>query len=188
MKINITFQDNKPKLSIYGLEGVLLQLWGRTEHIVSKDPMADTISTWFSFFIEQADNNWKFSYKSNCDYIQEERKRVLRNLLDKANQAIVQKQPVDLSQEFDSLDQIVEPYTFGGLFAQMNERHVPVSANADLNLDIAEMREILKRSMTADELETDEHLKSFVFQIASEIIWVDETLTNDKTADQQIGE
>ncbi len=184
MKINIVFKGNEPKFSIYGLEGVLLLLWGRTEHIVSKDPLADTLSTWFHFFIVESENSWKFSYESNCDYTQEARKRVLRDLLDKANQAITWKQPVDLSPEFNALDQIVEPYIFGGLFAGMNERHAPISAHADLNVDIAEMREILKRTMTTEELAVDEHLKNFVSQTSAETIWVDETSTDDKTANQ----
>jgi hypothetical protein len=181
MKVEIAFVNGEPKMSIYGLEGVVMHLYGRTEYIVSKDPMTDTLSTWFHFFIEKSNQSWTFGYKSNCEYTRDDAKRILRDLVNKANKAIKEKQSIDLSQEFNALDNNVEPYIFGGLFAQMNERYVPVSLYGDLNQDIAKMRETLRKGMTAEQLEADEHLKNFVYQIPSEIIWVDDTKTSTKT-------
>ena len=174
MKIGITFSGNVPKITIYGLSGILLSLSGRTEIIVSKDPTVDTLAVWFHFFIEKIDNDWHFDYRSNCKYTSKEKIDILQNILDKANQAIAQKKAVDLSQEFHALN-IVEPYSFGGLYSQMNERYGPVFANEEPNQDIEDMRETLKRTMTPIEIESDEHIKSFVLQIPLEIIWVDES-------------
>lgn len=131
MKVEIVFVKGEPKMSIYGLEGIVVHLSGRTEYIVSKNPMADTLATWFNFFIEKCDQGWIFGYKSNCKYTRDDAKRILSDLVDKANKAIKEKQAIDLSQEFDALDQNVEPYVFGGLFAQMNERYAPVSLYGD---------------------------------------------------------
>ncbi len=53
MDVNIIFKDGNPKLSVYGLEGILLRLAGVNEYIVSKDPERDTLSTTFYFFVEK---------------------------------------------------------------------------------------------------------------------------------------
>ena len=174
MKVAITFSDGIPSLSVWSLQGTIMLLWGRTEHIVSKDPMNDTISTWFNFFIERKAGGWRFDYRSNCKYSRDEDQRILLNLLNKANQAIMQNQATDLSQEFNALN-MIEPYSIGGLFSRMDERYEPVIDNKDYNRVMAEMREKLKSNITVDEIESDEHLKSFVFQIPLETIWVDET-------------
>jgi len=178
MKIGITFTDDKPVMSIGGLEGIIMILWGRTEHTVSKNPMDDTISTSFRFFIMQEGNEWRFDYQSNCKYTRDEDRRVIDDLLAKANQAIIEKNATNLSHEFNALNDI-EPYGFGGLFRQMNERHAPKfesgSYAQSYNEAVVKMRQELRNHLQLEEIESDEHLKSFVFQIPLETIWVDET-------------
>ena len=171
MRVGISFAGTIPVLSIGDLEGTILVLWGRTQHIVSKDPMNDTLSTWFNFFIEQEGNSWNFGYKSNCEHTLEEDRRVIDNLLGKANRAIVEKKATDLSDEFNALNSI-EPYSFGGLFSLMDERHEPAFGNKDPNQMLVEIREKLRNGLTVVEIESDEHLKSFVFQNPLETIWV----------------
>ena len=174
MKIGIAFSGNVPKITIYGLSGILLSLLGRIETIVSKDPTVDTLAVWFHFFIEQRDKGWQFDYRSNCKYTSKEKIEILQNILDKANRAIAQKKAADLSQEFHALNSM-EPYSFGGLYSQMNELYGPVFSNRDPNQDIEDMREILKSSMTLNEIESDEHMKNFVLQNSLKIIRVDES-------------
>jgi hypothetical protein len=172
MKIGIRFSDTIPVMSIGSLEGIIMNLWGRAEYIVNNDPMNDTLSTWFRFFIVQEENEWKFDYRSNCQYSDEEGQQIFDNLLGKANQAIVHKKETDLSHEFNALN-IREPYSFGGLFSQMNEHYYPGFESKDQNGIFSEMREKLRSSLTLDEIESDEHLKSFVFQTPLETIFVD---------------
>ena len=175
MKIQIVFVDNKPKISIYGLIGIVVHLSGRREYVVSKDSLTDSLSSWFDFFIKETDHGWMFGYKSNYEYTQDDAKIILKELVDKANKAITEKQSIDLSQEFYTLDKDLEPFTFGGLFAQMNERNAPVSLYGNINQDIAEMRRMLSNCMTIEQLEADEHLKNFVYQIPAKIIRIDDT-------------
>lgn len=178
MKVSITFTDGKPVMSIGGLEGMLMILWGRTEHIVSRNPMDDTLSTTFRFFIAQEGNGWRFDYKSNCKYTHDEDRKVIDDLLAKANGAIIKKRTTDLSREFNALNNL-EPYDFGGLFSQMNERRSPKFENdsyaESYNEAIAKMREELESRLTRNVIESDEHLNSFVFQIPLETICVDDT-------------
>lgn len=184
MKVEIVFVDDEPKMSIYGLEGIVISLFGRTEYIVSNNPMADTLSTWFDFFIEKSDDGWMFGYKSNCEYTQDDARRILGDLVNKSNKAIKEKRSIDLTQEFDALDKNVEPYNFVGLFAKMNERFSPISLHGDINQDILEMREFLRKCMSVEQLEFDEHIKNFVFKTPAETIWVDATSTNNETTNQ----
>jgi hypothetical protein len=184
MKASITFTGNIPKISIGGVDGVLMHLWGRTEHVFSKDPTDDTIATWFNFFVEQEDDDWSFNYRSNRVFSQDDENRVLENLLAKANQALADKKTMDLSQEFNALNSI-EPYTLGGLFTQMDSRHNPIFENkGDYNESYndarAKVREELKVRLTSSEIESDEHLRNFVLQIPREIIWVDHTSTEEQ--------
>ncbi|MFT3894059.1 MAG: hypothetical protein QM730_20710 [Anaerolineales bacterium] len=183
MKASITFSDDMPKISIGGLDGVLMHLWGRTEHIFSKDPTDDTIATWFNFFIEQKVDGWSFNYRSNRVFSQDDENRVLENLLAKANQAIAHREAIDLSQEFNALNSI-EPYRFGGLFTRMDDRHNPIFENkGDYNKDYddarAKLREELKVHLTPSEIGLDEHLRNFILQIPLETIWVDHTSTGE---------
>ncbi len=175
MKVEIVFVNDKPKMSIYGLEGVLLELDGRPEYIVRKDPQADTLAAWFKFFIERDGHNWSFGYKSNYSDNREKQKRILSELLDKANGAIKRRTSVDLSREFDAFNEEIEPFVFSGLFAQMNERYHPISLYEDLNQDIDQMRAFIKENVYPEQLEKDEHIYNFVNQIPVEIIWVDDT-------------
>ncbi len=179
MKVSITFSGGTPHISIGGLEGVLLVLWGRTIHVISKDPTDDTLSTWIDFFIEQEGNGWRFDYRSNRVFVQEGENSVMGNLLTKANQAITQKRVMDLSQEFNALN-ILEPFVFGGLFARMSERHNPIYESEDHNLALAKMREELRIRLTLNEIESDEHLRNFVLQLPVQPIWVDHTSGEEK--------
>ena len=172
MKVSITFTDDKPVMSIGGLHGTLMMLSGRTEHIVSKDPMNDTLSTWIHFSIVQEDNGWKFDYQSNCQYTREEDKRVIDDLLAKAKRAIIEKKTTDLSREFNALDNM-QPYNFVGLYRRVNDHHEPFQEYHTWNQQLAEMRERLSSSLSPDEIESDKHLKSFVFQTPLETIWAD---------------
>jgi hypothetical protein len=174
MKINIIYYEDEPKISWYQLKGVLLQLFGRTAHIISKDPMTDDLSCWYIFFIEQQNNNWRFGYKSNCKFTLEYDMLILNNLLDKANQALAQKCSMDLSQEFIALDRI-EPYSFGGLFERMNASHQPDYDNQNPNRDLDSMREILRNNTKPEEVEADVRLKNFILGIPDEILFIDET-------------
>jgi hypothetical protein len=174
MKVNLIFRDGEPRLAIYGLEGVIVSLYGRTVHVISKDPWEDDLSTSTYFFVEQQNHLWRFGSQSNCRYSQAAHNFIFNALLDKANQALAQAQPTDLSQEFTALNQI-EPFCFGGLFPRMNEQHYPIFEHAGTNLDFDEMREKLKQSMTPEEIEADEDLQNFVYQIPVETILVDET-------------
>ena len=174
MKIGIRFSHNIPLMSIGSLEGTIMNLWGKTEYWVSKDPMNDTLSTWFSFFIVQQDNQWRFDYRSNCKYSRDEDQQILGDLLGKANRAIMQMEVADLSQEFNALN-AREPYIFGGLFSRMNEHYYPIFESKDQSLIFAEMREKLRSSLTSNEIESDEHLKSFVFQTPLETIFVNDS-------------
>src|ERR1041384_4303851 len=179
MKVDITFSGDTPQISVGGLEGVLLILWGRTIHVISKDPTDDTLSTWLDFFIEPEGNSWRFNYRSNRVFAQELESRVMENLLTKANQAIAQKKVMDLSNEFNALNDL-EPYTFGGLFARMDERHNPIFKSKDRNEALTKMREELKIRLALDEIESDEHLRNFVLQIPVKAIWVDHTSSEEK--------
>jgi hypothetical protein len=155
MRITLTYTDDEPRFAVYGLEGKFVRLYGRTEYIVSNDPWAETIGTVLRFFIEWKDNGWEMGYRSNRQYTQDEHIRIMHNLLNKANQAIAQKQPTELSQEFTALDQI-EPFAFGGLYRQMNEHYEPMYESWD------HMREKLRNSMTLKEIEGDDHLKNWL--------------------------
>ena len=179
MKVGIIFSGNTPHISIGSLEGVLLLLWGRTIHVISKNPNDDTIGTWLNFFIEQEHIGWRFDYRSNRVFAQETEKTVMETLLNRANQAIAQMKAIDLSQEFDALN-ILEPFVFGGLFARMDERHNPIFESKDRNQALAKMREELRIHLAPNEIESDEHLKTFVLQLPVEPIWVDHTSSEEK--------
>ena len=178
MKINLDYFDGKPKMRIGELEGILLELSGRTTYIVSMNWMDDYLSTWWSFFIAHEKDKWKFDYRSNCQYSNEEGIAVMNNLLHLANHAISMEQSIDLSDAFEALDSY-DPFSFRGLYSQMNERRGPIFTHRDPNNDLEEMRQILKNCMTAEEIEADKHLKHFVFKIPMEIIWVDDTVVKD---------
>ena len=158
-------------MSIGDLQGTVMRLSGRTEHIVSKDPINDTLSTWFQFSIVQEDYGWKFDYKSNCQFTREEDKKMIDDLLTKAKRAIIEKKVVDLSQEFNALDNI-EPYNFDGLFRRVSDSDEP--EYRAWNQQLEEMRERLRNSLSSDEIESDKHLKSYVFQTPLETIWIDD--------------
>jgi hypothetical protein len=167
MRIELTFTDDQPLFAVYGLEGTFVRLYGRTEYSISKDPWAETIGTSLSFFIKWKDNRWEIGYKSNRQYTQEEHIRLIHTVLNKANQALAQKQPTELSQEFTALDQI-EPFAFGGLYRQMNEHDEPMYESWD------QMRERLRNSVTLKEIEADDHLKNWL-NGTNTTIWGDET-------------
>jgi hypothetical protein len=168
MKVNLTFNDDCPRLSIYGLEGTILKLSGRTVYIVTQDI---DLSARLFFFVEQQENGWQFCFRSNAHYSQSEMV-IINNLLDKANQAIVQKQSVELSQEFNAIDKF-EPYDFGGLFTKFTERYDPIFECHDPNLGIEKMRKKLETSMSTEEIQADAHLRQFINNAPSEIIWID---------------
>ena len=162
------FKDSSPKLSIYGLEGILLELSGRT--VTPAGTEIDLIST-YSFFVEQTQNAWRFGCRSNIEFLGEN-KRIFNNILDKANKAIAQRHSTDLSQEFNALHKI-DPYDIVGLFTQMNERYGPI----DKHHGGESMREKLRNSATSEEIQADQHLKRFIENSPTSIISIDGTIT-----------
>ena len=112
-------------------------------------------------------------------YSQDYENKVLENLLTKANHAIERKETVDLPKEFNELNKL-EPYTFSGLFTQMDKRHNPIFESKDINQALTEMREKLKSRLTLNEIESDEHLRNFVLQVPLETIWVDDTSIHEQ--------
>jgi hypothetical protein len=175
MDVHIIFKDSEPKLSVYGLEGVLLRLAGVNEYLVSKDPEWDTLSISLDFFIEEnTTGGWELNYSANIMVEDLAGKQALNNLLHKANLALTQEQPVDLTLEFSALCKQLEPYNFCGLFESMTPGHQPMIKDWNEARVLDRMREKIKSAIPPEQIENDEVLKYWLYKIPH-IVFIDDT-------------